>query len=272
VASTDRKLRDFLLAQSPVWLADRLLGLAARDPALLAALRAAAAGSDRARVVRRELDRALRVADYVEWEDAPTYVYQAERAVGMVEDMVGDGRPDEAIELAEHAMELLREAVDCVYDDGQTHGCLVWAREIHARACAAGDPDPTALAQRLFAMAVADGWRVFTGVVAGYADVLGPTGVARLRGLIDEEVARLPRLVVGAAPDARDSTILELAERAARADGVDAVVDVLARDLSSARRFELICQELASVGRVEQALEWARRGLAELDEYIGRLR
>ncbi|MPZ67308.1 MAG: hypothetical protein GEU83_18000 [Pseudonocardiaceae bacterium] len=66
----------------------------------------------------------------------------------------------------------------------------------------------------------------------------------------------------------RHFTILQLAERAARADGVDAVVDVLARDLRSAGRFERICQELMAAGRVDQALEWARRGLAELQGRI----
>lgn len=45
--------------------------------------------------------------------------------------------------------------------------------------------------------------------------------------------------------------ILALAERAAQADGVDAVVDVIAKDFSSAHRFERVCRELGSAGRVE---------------------
>lgn len=269
MASTDPTLRGFLLAQSPLWLTDRLLAAAASDPSLLAALQAAAAGSDRGQVVRRELDRALWVEDYVEWDDAATYVHQVDRAMEMLNDLIRDGRPDEAIELAEHAIELLREAVERVHDEGETHGCLVWAQEIHARACSAGDPDPTALAERLFTFAAADNWDIFTGVMAGYADALGATGTARLRELIDGEVARLPRLVPGARPDPHHSTILELAARAARPDGVDAVVDVLARDLSSAHRFERICEELGSAGRAEEALEWARRGLTQLDRYVG---
>jgi tetratricopeptide (TPR) repeat protein len=273
VVPSDRKLREFLLAQSPVWLTDRLLDASASDPALLATLRAAAAGSDRAQVVRRELDRALWVGEGVDWEDAPTYVYQAERALALLEDLLRDGRPDEVIELAEHAIALLAEAVELVADDGDTHGCLVWAREIHTRACVEGNPDPAALAQRLFTLAVADDWGVFTDVVATYADALGPTGVATLRGLIGDELARIPRRTAGAATtDPRDSTIIELAARAARPDGVDAVVDVLARDLTSAHRFEVICQELASAGRVDDALGWARRGLTELDEHVGRPR
>ena len=50
------------------------------------------------------------------------------------------------------------------------------------------------------------------------------------------------------------------------------MVDVLARDLTSAHRFEVICQELAAAGRVDDALGWARRGLTELDDHVGRPR
>ena len=275
-ASNDQKLRNFLLAQSPVWLSERLLSAAADDPVLLAALQAAASGSDGAQAVRRELDRAIWVDEYVEWEEAATYVYGVNRALELLGGLIRNGHPDQVVELAEHAMDLLEQAVERVQDDGDTHGCLVWAREIHMQACAASNPDPTALAQRLFTRATTEEWGVFANVVADYADVLGPAGVATLHGLINEELQRLPRLGAGANADVHHSTILGLAEQAAKADGVDAVVDVLARDLCSARRFERICQELMAAGRADQALEWARRGLAELqgriDHGLGDLR
>jgi hypothetical protein len=220
--SSDRKLRDFLLAQPPAWLAERLLNAAAGDPVLLAGLQVAASGSDGAQVVRRELDRAIRVEEYVEWDDAPMYVYHVHRALELLADLIRDGDADQAIELAEHAIDLLEQAVECVHDDGDTHGCLVWAQELHVRACAAGNPDPTALAQRLFTRATTEEWDVFANVVTDYAEVLGPAGVATLRGLITEELQRLPRLGAGARPDLHHSRIQGLAERAAKADGVDA--------------------------------------------------
>jgi hypothetical protein len=263
-ASSGQKLRDFLLAQSPVWLTERLLSAAAGDPVLLAGLQVAASGSDGAQIVRRELDRTIWVDEYVEWDESATYVFGVNRALELLSDLIGDGHPDQAIELAEHAMDLLEQAVERVQDDGDTHGCLAWAQEIHVRACAVGNPDPTALAQRLFTRATADEWGVFANVVADYADVLGPAGVATLRGLITQELQRLPRLAAGASADVHHSRILGLAERAAKADGVDAVVDVLAWDLRSASQFQRICQELTAAGRVVQALEWARRGLSEL--------
>ncbi|MGH3898883.1 MAG: DUF6880 family protein, partial [Pseudonocardiaceae bacterium] len=263
-ASSDQKLQDFLLAQSPVWLTERLLSAAASDPVLLAGLQVAASGSDGAQIVRRQLDRAIWVNEYVEWDESATYVFGVNRALELLADLIRDGDPDQAIELAEHAIGLLEQAVERVQDDGDTHGCLVWAQEIHLRACAAGNPDPTALAQRLFTRATTDEWGVFVNVVADYADVLGPAGVATLRGLITEELQQLPRLGAGASADLHHSRIQGLAERAAKVDGVDVLVDVLARDVSCAGRFARICHELMAAGRFKQALEWARRGLAEL--------
>ncbi len=273
-ASSDRKLRDFLLAQSPAWLTERLLSAAAGDPMLLAGLQVAAAGPDGAQLVRQELDRAIRAIrvddydDYVEWDEALTYVNGVHRAREVLADLIRDGDPDQAIELAEHAMDLLEQAVECVQDDGDTHGCLAWAQELHVRACAAGNPDPTALARRLFARATADEWGVFANVVADDAAGRGPAGVATLRGLITEELQGLPRLGAGASADLHHFRVQGLAERAAKADGVDVLVDVLARDLSSAGRFERICQELMAAGRFKQALEWARRGLAQFQGRI----
>lgn len=55
---------------------------------------------------------------------------------------------------------------------------------------------------------------VLADVVADYTDALGPAGVARLRGLINEELHRLPRLPPGKTGDLHHSTILALAERA----------------------------------------------------------
>jgi uncharacterized Zn finger protein len=118
---------------------------------------------------------------------------------------------------------------------------------------------------------------VFTGVVDDYAEPLGAAGRARLRELIRQELGRLPRLGPGESGDGRQHIVLLLAERAARAEGVDAVVEVLAYSLTSARAFTRICQELVGAGCPQQALEWAERGLREcgggrVDHGLGELR
>jgi len=135
--STVADLQGFLAAQSPLWLAERLLAAAGRDPVLLAELEVAASGGSGADVVRRELDRALWVADYVDEEDAPTYVAEADRALGILDKLISDGPTDGVVELSEHAMDLLADAVGKVQDEGDAHASLCWAQEIHLRAVTA---------------------------------------------------------------------------------------------------------------------------------------
>ena len=275
--STVAALQEFLAAQSPLWLAERLLAAAKRDPALLTELEVAAAGGSGVDVVRRELDRVLWVVDFVDEEDAPTYVAEADRALGLLNKLISDGVTDGIVELAEHAMDLLADAVGKVQDEGEAHASLSWAQEIHLRAVTAARPNRLELAERLFARALADEWGVFTNVVDEYAKPLGAAGRRRLRDLIRQEVSRLPRLGPGQTGDGNRYTVLRLAERAAGREGVDAVVDVLAYSLTSARAFARICEELTTAGRPEQALEWAERGLREcgggqVDHGLGELR
>jgi hypothetical protein len=181
------------------------------------------------------------------------------------------------VEVAEHAVDLLADAVGKVQDEGGAHASLCWAQGIHLRAVTVVRPDRLELAERLFARAVADEWGVFTNVLDDYAKPLGAAGRKRLRELIRQEVDRLPRQGPGETGDGGRHTVLQLGERAARAEGVDAVVDVLARNLTGARAFARICEELVTAGRPEQALEWAERGLREcstgrVDHGLGDLR
>ncbi len=56
-------------------------------------------------------------------------------------------------------------------------------------------------------------------------------------------------------------------EDLARADGdVDGLVAVLARDRSGPHRFQLIAEALFAAGRVDEATEWAERGLAAFED------
>jgi len=264
VRITDHDLQAFLAARSPLWLAERLVAAARRDPSLRAELEIAALGRGSADRVRRELDRALWVADYVDEEDAPTYVAGAARALGLLEGLIDDGVTAETVALAEHAIDLLADAMEKVQDEGDAQQSLSDAVLIHSRAVSAARPDPAGLAEWLFDRAVADDWGVFADKVSDYAEPLGSVGRARLRVLIDEGLGRLPRLGPGEADvDGRRFGLLMLAEHVARVDGVDAVVGVLSYSLTSARSFTGICRELIEAGRPEQALQWAERGLSE---------
>jgi hypothetical protein len=260
----DADLQACLAARSPLWLAERLVAAAGRDPALRTELEITALGGADADRVRQELDRALWVADYVDEEDAPTYVAGADRALGLLDKLIDGGATDEVVALAEHAVDLLADAVEKVQDEGEAQQSLRWAVEIHIRAIRAVRPDPAVLAEWLFARAVADEWGVFADAVPDYAEPLGSAGRAWLRALIDDELGQLPRLGPGetrrrrAAPW-RAHAGLARSPRGQRGRGRRCAV--LLPDLGAG--FTRIGRELIEAGRPEQALQWVERGLSQ---------
>lgn len=263
--SDHNDLREFLASQSPAWLADRLVRAAGHDRVLLAELESAASGRDGAEAVRRELDRAIFVSGFVDEEEVGTYVAGVDRALEMLGGLIDSGYPAQAAELAQHALRLTHESAESVNYEYELEACAGFAQELHRQASLAADVDRRALAQWLFDSAVNDDYGLFQGAVAHYTPVLGEPGMRRLRELIHTAIAAGQRY-----------PLLQMAEQAAKPLGVDAVVDVLARDLQAARQYTRICEELIKAGRDEQALGWARRGLKERrdarDHALGELR
>jgi uncharacterized Zn finger protein len=101
--------------------------------------------------------------------------------------------------------------------------------------------------------------------VADYVDALGEPGLAHYRQHVESRWEKLPAL----GPDDSDSFesgrfgVTHLMEQLAALDGVDALISVLAADLSSPWQYVRIATELARAGRPGDALAWAERGLAE---------
>jgi uncharacterized Zn finger protein len=141
--------------------------------------------------------------------------------------------------------------------------------DLHLTACAACAPDPEALAERLFRAELASELEVFHGAAATYADILGPPGLARYRRLAEAEWARLPALGPGES-DRRESRrfrVTAMMEALARAAGdLDALVEVMAHDLSFPYGYLRIAEVLQAAGRAEEALDWAERGLLAFPE------
>lgn len=98
------------------------------------------------------------------------------------------GFPDTAVTLAEYALDLLEGAAGQQVDDsdGGLHEAIARVEEIHLAACAAGTPDPVALAERLVGRALASDYEVFLTVLPDYEPLLGPAGMARYRDLVEQ--------------------------------------------------------------------------------------
>ena len=180
---------------------------------------------------------------------------------------------------------VLRKAVDRVtralqyLDDssgviGQDLGELM---SLYARVCCVAPPPPSSLAPWLVGL-VWDGPGWPEVKLADFAPALGPKGLSRVADLVNERVTqRAAERAVGAAPDRwHDQWAAQhLREQLAHLTGdVDHYVGVLAEDLEHADRYRMIAAALQDAGRLGEAVDWARRGLADrpTDPHGDRLR
>ncbi|MGW2745008.1 SWIM zinc finger family protein [Streptomyces sp. NPDC001450] len=228
-------------------------------------LRAASARGDLVEVsarIRELLDTApFARYGYVEYADAHAYGEQASQAVSAIAALTAAGRPADAISLSREAMQLLSEAQDAIDDsDGHLGGIGAELAEAHLGACRAACPDPDETARWLVAHLLSD-LDGLTGIdPLDYEDVLGAQGMARVK-----EVA--------AAAWRRNRTGWAekyLMERLAKAEGdVDGWVAVHAADLAPDGSTHLsVARELDAVGRPDEALRWAERGIEEAPDDV----
>ncbi|MGV9451060.1 SWIM zinc finger family protein [Streptomyces sp. NPDC003635] len=194
---------------------------------------------------------------YVEYADARAYADQAGQAVSAIGSLIRSGRAADALSVAREAMRLLADAADSVDDsDGWLGQIGDGLADAHLEACRAAPPDPQELARWLVGHALGaldDGLTEIDPL--DYADILGGPGMSTLRELAIE-AWRSKR--TGWAEKS-------LMERLAKAGGdIDTVIAVYAADLAANGHTHLvIAGELDGVGRTEEALRWAERGIRE---------
>jgi hypothetical protein len=268
VAMADGRLRKHLLTRDQDWLVDHLLAAAAADPLLRARLEVAAgAGPHDAfddAALEERLRRAIEIRDFVDYRSASSYFDDVGEALDAVNQLIDAGFPENAMVLAEYALELLEASAGLVDDsDGGLRVAIEQAEEIHLNACSAGKPDPVDLAERLVARALASDYEVFLYLLPGYEPVLGAEGMARYRQLVEKAWNDLPPKKPYEHSHRR-FVVTQLMEQLAECTGgTDALIKVLARDVTSSYDTLRIAQRLSADGRDKEALEWLARGMAE---------
>ncbi|KAF3470136.1 SWIM zinc finger family protein [Streptomyces sp. Tu 3180] len=231
-------------------------------------LRAAVARSDTDTV----RDRILALIDprpfaRYEYADASRYAQQVAEAAAALRALTTDGQAMQALGLAEEAIRVLGEAYGEIDDsDGVVGQAAAAVAKAHLEACEAARTDPEHLAEWLVGQVLGDSNDVIDLDPLDYAEVLGPSGLARLRQLAAEAQRRRPS---GWAEQ-------HLMERLVEAEGdVDALVALYAQNLDPSGATHLrIAEELDSAGRADEALTWAEHGIRDCaaETYIdGRL-
>ena len=204
--------------------------------------------------LRTEVDRGLRTRRFLGYRESMDWARAARPIVAELGAAVRT-RPSAAlVELLQRAVGHVVKVIQRADDSAGLIGDL--ARELlalHAQACDAGVADPVKLASWMIRFRFAD-QDFFEVDPVRYASALGEVGVAAYRNAV-------------AAHEDDDSFAARYArERLAVLDGdVDAIVELLGGDLSSAHQFVRVAEALAELGRDDEVLAWTARGIAQTD-------
>lgn len=242
------------------------------------ALRLAAAGDgERLVVLRAEVDRVLSTRRHLGYRESTEWAREAGPVVDALADAVAAGPSLDLVALLERAATHLVKVIQRADDSNGMIGDLAHRTlELHREACAAGAADPVALAKWMVRFTF-DDQDFFVVDPVEYRDALGDVGLGTYR----KDVAKrsVPTNVTPLRPDLEpwgdhgSYAARYAAERLAVLDGdTDQLVELLGGDLSSPHQFQRVADAMVELGRGDDALAWARRGIAETNGWqVGKL-
>jgi tetratricopeptide (TPR) repeat protein len=265
------RIRDHLGTMSADSLADMIVDLAERDPQLFRRLELAAAASqadDPSLEVRlrKAIDGATRAGTYVDYSSAPGWAAGVDEVLNAIGTLASGGRAALALKLAERAFDRIEQAVESIDDSNGYCGALLSrARDIHLAAALEARPEPVQLARDLFAREMNDGYDIFWGAAAHYAEVLGERGLAEYRRLAEVAWQKVPcRSPSRSSQDLSTNYhgLVNILDFFAERDGdIDARIALRTDDLSSPYSYLQLAEFCLSQGRKEDALRYATEGL-----------
>jgi uncharacterized Zn finger protein len=202
-------------------------------------------------------------SDFVSYREASEWASDIGEVIDALSDLAKARHREAVIVLTEHAHRCADEAVQYVDDSGGEIS-FIEARliEVHLDACEAARPDPIALAGRLADLELTSELDGFHRAALTYADILGEEGITEYRTLVtprweavEDKTDRrsgsrfaVEQAMIGIALASRDP---------------DELIDIMGKDLGHPGAYVEISEALAGVGRIDEAIEWARRGMAE---------
>jgi hypothetical protein len=234
-------------------VARRLLtGAAERNEDVARAVRLAAAdSSERIGVLKAEVDRGLRTRRHLDYWQSSQWAVEASPIVDALGDAVASEPSRELVALLEravgHVVKVILRADD---SNGMIGDLASRLLDLHEQACTTGVADPKALAKWMIRFSFED-QDFFNPDPVRYARALGEAGLAILRSEVTKRVA-------GSSSFAARYAL----ERLAVLDGdIEGIVTLLGGDLSSPHQFTQVAEAMREVGRTDDAISWARRGI-----------
>ena len=214
---------------------------------------------------RRIADSFAPYGDFVDYREAAGWA----DGVGEMLDAVGelvDTHPGQAATLLEYAYGQANASMQWIDDsDGYLTSIASDIADMHLAACESAPSDPVALAGRLVDLELTSELDGFHRAAATYADVLGATGLAEYRRLIEPAWNKIDD--DDDLSSSRDYTIREAMIGVALASGdPDDVIRIRGRSLRTPDDYLEIVRVLTDAGRPVEAIDWAQLGLTAMVE------
>jgi len=287
VESEGERIRSWLEGREKQELISMIMAASESDEILFSRLSLKASASSLDLSALKQSIRNAIETDFVDYYHMRAYVDELSNVTEMLESLLADGYAAEVQALALYAVDCMKIAYNNMDDSdgGAGYEMECW-QEIHLRACEAAAPESDeareALATALFERERHADWGEFYGCAEKYAALLGAVGLVKYRSLAQQAWKKLPVLVPGTKEDYRHdrSMITSMMESLARVSGdVDELIAIKARNLSLPYHFLQIAEILAKAKRVDEALEWAEKGVtafesspdARLEEFLAEL-
>ena len=261
-------IQDYLRRQETDVLIALLLDVARRDDRLYRSLllkaERGAGGADLASIFRKTIEDATRTNGYVAWDEVGDLLNTLDDVVDSLAELLQPATSGMLIELLEYAIERVETMMEEVDDsDGGMGDIVARFGELHVEACRMSRPDPVSLAGRLFQLEMTLPFGICSFDPLAYREVLGEQGLHRYRELALAEWRTVEPRNAGDAYEPGRMSITRIMECLAEDSGdIEQLVEIKSRDLSSCFHYLGIAELWHKAGKVEQALEWAERGLA----------
>jgi uncharacterized Zn finger protein len=204
--------------------------------------------------LRREVDRGLRTRRFLDYHESSGWARAAQPVLEELRVAAETSPSAELLALVERAVGHVVKVIMYADDSNGAIGDL--ARELldlHAQLCDARVADPLKLAEWIVRFSC-DDQDFFEIDPVRYREALGESGLAAYRRAIEQRHA-----------DGSELFAVQWArERLAVLDGdTEAILALLGGDLSAPHQFIAVCEAMAELGREEDVLSFALRGIAE---------
>ena len=266
-------IRAYLDAADRQTLVDLLVERASEDDDLAGQLLLSAqrSGHTAPGALKETIRKAFSSSGFVDYGEMRSFAARAAPIPELLRKCLKQGDARTAAQLSAEAMKRGVRALERSDDsDGLLGSVLSDIAAVHLAAAKKGGLPPADLAHSLFDLQAEDGFGFFS--LEPYLRALGKEGLAAYRKLAAAAWKDIPALEPGARASGDAGRRYEIAgimKTLARIDGdVDAMVDVLRRDLSKPYIYAEIAQTLSKAKRRDEALKWAEDGRRAFPDHL----